>query len=69
MRVLLLGRKLRTGDLMRTDEPVLWPAQRISVPELAEAPPGGKMMRRAFKVTYTAKAAEESSQAARRRSE
>jgi hypothetical protein len=69
IRLLLLGRKLRTSAVMRTDGPVLWPAQRISIPELAGSSSGGKTMRRAFKVTYTAKAAEELSQATRRRSE
>jgi glycosyltransferase involved in cell wall biosynthesis len=73
IRLLLLGRKLRTSAEMGTGDPVLWPVQSNSVPTIAASPPGGTTVRRAFKVTYSAKAetaqaAEALSPAARRRS-
>jgi len=53
IRLLLLGRKLRTNSRTQTEEPVLWPMQPNVV--AAVPAPGRTTMRRAFKVTYTAK--------------
>lgn len=72
IRLLLLGRRLRTKAVMRPDEPVLWPIERNAIPINVDSSRGGKATRRAFKVTYTAKAAtpaEASLPTARRRSE
>ena len=72
IRLLLIGRKARTNDLKGATEPVLWPASRNSLAPSPVPAPEGRTRRRAFKVTYTAKAsdgAEALSSATRRRSE
>jgi glycosyltransferase involved in cell wall biosynthesis len=72
IRLLLLGRKVRTSAKVRTADPVLWPALRTSIPTPAVSKPSATTTRRAFKVTYTAKAAEAAealSPSTRRRSE
>jgi glycosyltransferase involved in cell wall biosynthesis len=68
IRLLLLGRALRTRFVMRTDGPMLWPA-RPAVTAASAGPSRSGQRRRKLSVTYRADAAEALSPATRRRSE
>ena len=67
IRLLLFGRKLRSGLTRQSQGPILWPPQRPLMPTVAATPQGAKGLRRELKVAYTVKPAEALSPAARRR--
>jgi len=67
IRLLLLGRKVRTGHVAQTSGPIPWPAPRNAVGRPA-APMQRRQVHRAFSGTYGAETAEALSPAARRHS-
>jgi glycosyltransferase involved in cell wall biosynthesis len=71
IRLLLLGRKVRSGAKVRIEGPIHWPAQPNSGVRPVAPSQGAKGVRRELKVAYTVKSAEEvlSSPTRRQRSE
>ena len=66
IRLLLLGRKLRTSDMARIKGPILWPNRPNSTP-IPAAPSQQGRTQRAFDATYAVEPAEALSPATRRR--